>query len=224
MASLASASAITAIDLTAGAYTITISDSVTTTSSHYVTMAGAKGNEITGLDEIINNSGSLFNIDPATYTIWKSYVDDNSGTNRTLTDNILMKALDEVNIASGTVPDLAVTSHGVVRAYVAQLTSQKRFVNSLDLKGGYSGIECSSGSATIGLLADRFCTENTIYLASTPCLTFHEAADWEFMQEDGAVLSRVSGYDAYEATLFTYRELMTDRRNAHGRINDITEA
>ena len=187
-------------------------------------MAGAAGNEITGLDEIINNSGSLFNIDPSTYTVWKSYVDDNSGTNRTLTDNIMMKALDEIKIASGAVPKLAISSFDVIRAYTAQLNSQKRFVNTQELKGGQTGIEVSSGASTVALMGDRFCTENTVYLPNTDYLTFHQAADWEFMQEDGSVLNRVSGYDAYEATLFTYRELATDRRNAHGRINDITQA
>lgn len=216
---------ITAVDRTLGASTITISGSaVTTDANDYVSIGGSAGYELTGLAEIVASSGTLFNIDPSTYEIWKSYVDDNSGTNRTLTDNIVMTALDSIQIESGEPVDLAVSSHGVIRAYSAQLTSQKRYVNTQELKGGNTGIQVSSGSQTIALMADRFCTENTMYLLNTKCLTFHESADWEFMQEDGAVLARVDGYDAYSAVLFTYRELMTDRRNAHGRINDITEA
>jgi hypothetical protein len=49
-------------------------------------------------------------------------------------------------------------------------------------------------------------------------------SDWEFMEEDGSVLFRVSNSDAYEATLFKYAELATDQRNTHGLIKDITEA
>ena len=49
-------------------------------------------------------------------------------------------------------------------------------------------------------------------------------SDWEFMEEDGAVLNRVSNQDAYEFTLFKYAELTTDRRNSHGLLFDITEA
>lgn len=49
-------------------------------------------------------------------------------------------------------------------------------------------------------------------------------SDWEFMDEDGSVLSRVGGVDAYEATLFKYHELTTDMRNAHGIITDLTES
>jgi hypothetical protein len=219
-----SAVAITAINTTAGSYSVTTATAITTDASDYITMAGASGNELTGLQQIVAASGTLHNIALATYAGWKSYVDTNSGTNRTLTDNILMKALDNVFIDSGEAVDLAVTSYGVCRAYSAQLTSQKRFVNSQELKGGHQGISVSSGSQTIGLMADRFAPENNIFLLNTKHIKFHQAADWEFMQEDGAVLDRVTGYDAYEAVLFTYRELMTDRRNAHGLIQDITEA
>ena len=44
------------------------------------------------------------------------------------------------------------------------------------------------------------------------------------MQDDGAILSRVSGYDAYEAVLYVYQELGTMMRNAHVLISNITEA
>jgi hypothetical protein len=41
------------------------------------------------------------------------------------------------------------------------------------------------------------------------------------MDEDGAILSRVSGYDKYQAVLFKYANLATDRRNAHALIFDL---
>ena len=49
-------------------------------------------------------------------------------------------------------------------------------------------------------------------------------SDWEWMQEDGAVLFRVSGQDAYEATLFKYADLMTSARNRNGVCLQLTEA
>jgi hypothetical protein len=52
----------------------------------------------------------------------------------------------------------------------------------------------------------------------------YRAADWEMMSDDGAILSRVSGVDAYEATLFMYHELATDQRNALGLMSGITTA
>jgi hypothetical protein len=49
-------------------------------------------------------------------------------------------------------------------------------------------------------------------------------SDWEFMEEDGAVLNRVPNTDAYEGTLFLYAELATDGRNAHAKIGSLAES
>ena len=42
------------------------------------------------------------------------------------------------------------------------------------------------------------------------------------MDEDGPVLSRINGRDAYGATMFTYRELATDRPANHTVLKNIT--
>jgi len=47
-------------------------------------------------------------------------------------------------------------------------------------------------------------------------------SDWSFMDRDGSVLSRVANTDAYEATLYKYHELGTDKRNAHGKLTGLT--
>jgi len=213
---------ITAVNRTAGAYSITTGTAITTDASDYVWAANGSGNEINGLQEIVDSAGTLFNVDPSTYDFWKSYEDDIAGI---LTENDIMTALDNIIITSGESVNLAVTSHGVIRAFHAQLQSQKRYVGEADtLKGGIKGLAVSSGTQQVALMSDRFCPESTLFLLNTDNLKFYQSADWEWMQEDGNVLSRVTGYDAYEATLFTYRNLMTDRRNTHGKLTGITEA
>ena len=42
------------------------------------------------------------------------------------------------------------------------------------------------------------------------------------MDEDGNMLVRSYGQDAYEATLFRYHELSTDQRNAHFKLTALT--
>jgi hypothetical protein len=44
------------------------------------------------------------------------------------------------------------------------------------------------------------------------------------MNEDGDMLVRTPGQDAYEATLFRYHELATDQRNAHFKLTSLTTA
>jgi hypothetical protein len=77
----------------------------------------------------------------------------------------------------------------------------------------------------VSLYFDKDCQSGTAYGLSTNRLQFYRMSDWEFMDEDGAVLARIpgaSGQDAYEATLFLYSELATDGRNAHAKLTGIT--
>ena len=228
---IVSASAITAIDndVSGGTQSITISDSVTTTTSHYVTRAGTKTasgstNELTGLQAIVTNSGTLFNINPTTDTVWKSTVSSNSGTNRAATDNLFEQVIDDIMLDGGYAPNFIVTSPAVRRNYASQLKAQKRFMNTIDLKGGFSAVSVDAGNVSIPLATDRDAPSNKAFVLNLNHLKIHESSDWEFMDEDGAVLSRVSGVDAYEATLFKYSEMTTDKRNAHGRIDDLLES
>jgi len=220
--SLAAASAITAVNTSTG--TVTISDSITTTSSHYVSLAGSADNEITGLREIVAASGTLFNIAGTAATGWISTDNNNSGTNRAATDNLFETVINDVQIASGSDPDLICTSYGVRRNYANQLKSQKRFADTTDLKGGFKALTVDAGNVSIPLAVDKDNPENTAFILNSDHLTQFQMSDWEFMDDDGAVLSRVSGVDAYEAVLFKYHELATDKRNAHGILSDLTES
>lgn len=218
------------------AKTVTLTATVTTTSSDFIfragsgSTAGAAQKEITGLAAIVSDSGALFNIDPATVSKWASYQDDNSGTNRAVAETMFTKASMEVNIRSGEQIDLWVTTDGVHRGVANLLTSLKQFPSTNQLKSGYTGLDMgsvsqgNSGSTEVTLTYDKDCTGNTAYGLTTKRLQQYRMSDWEFMEEDGSVLSRVSGQDAYEATLFCYHEVATDARNAHAVIKDLTES
>lgn len=186
--------------------------------------SGANQQELTGLQSIVAATGTLFNVDPTVTPVWASTVSSNGGTPRNATENVFAKALQQADIAGSPGVDLFVTSDGVHRGYNAQLASMKRIVNTLDLKGGYKGLAISAGSdGEVPLTWDRDAPNGLAFGLSSAHLFQHEASDWEFMDEDGAVLSRVSGVDAYEATLFKYHELTTDQRNAHILVSDLAE-
>lgn len=227
----ASAVQITAIDDSVPtAVTVTVSGTLgAVAGTDFIFRSGAGGSgasqkELTGLQSIVDDANSLFNVDPASYPVWKSYVDGNSGTNRTPTETLFAKVAQQVNIRSGEDPDLWVTSDGVHRAFAANLQSQKRFTNTVDLKGGYSGLEINAGGVRPSALTwDKDAPNNKAFAINTSHLQQNQESEWEFMQEDGAILSRVSGKDAYEATLFKYHEVTTDKRNSHGLIEDLSE-
>jgi hypothetical protein len=212
--------------------TVTVSAAVTTTvaTSHKVfrsgvfTAGGANNTttELTGLQTIVAASGALFNVDPATTPSWASYVDSNSGTNRSLSENLLASVIHNVSIASGDEPNLAFSSDGVHRSFANLLTSLKRFNNTVEVKGGFKGLEMTAGGGSIPFMWERDCPENQVFLLNTDHLVEFQMSDWDWMDKDGAILSRVSNTDAYEAVLFKYAELATDMRSSHGLVKDVT--
>ena len=207
------------------AETITFTGTVSgVTSAGFIRMEDSVGAELTGLQAIIAEQDTLFQVDGTAVDVWNSYVNGNSGTNRNPTELLIQTAIDEVSIACGAIPSLAVAPHDVVRNFGAQLTSQKRYNDTTSLSGGFEGLDVATGSGKVTLVSDRFAPANKIWLANSDYLVFNEASDWEWMEEDGAVLERVASKDAYHATMFKYCELTTDKRNAHGVIEDVAGA
>ena len=178
--------------------------------------------EITGIEQIVHGSASLFGIDPATYSRWISYTLAVSGLP---TDSVFEAAADEVQLASGNDIDVVVTSFEAARTFAATLKSQKRFTPEvLTLKGGFSAISVTTPRGMFALRSERDCETAEAYGLTSSALIHYTASDWEFMQEDGNVLVRTPGQDAYEATLFRYHELSTDQRNAHFKLTALTTA
>ena len=208
---------------------LVLDQAVTAAVGDFVAIAGSGGatttqKELTGLQSIVAASGALFNVDPATYPLWASTVDANGGTPRTITEALMEGVIDDIGIESGEFPTHAFASHGVRRAYANLLMSNKRYVNTVDLKGGYKGLVLASPNGDLPIIVDRDVPSNSIFFLNVNHLWFGKGEDWGWMDEDGAVLSRVANKDAYEATLKVYAELFTDKRNAHGKLADITEA
>ncbi len=226
----ANGSEITAINTSTGVITLNPAASAGVGATDFVFRHGAKSTvsgatyELTGLQAIVNSSGTLFNVNPTSVPDWVSTVDANGGTNRAATDNLFESVIDEIFLDSGQAPDFIVTTPAVRRNYAAQLKAQKRFTDTTTLKGGFSALTVDAGNVSLPLAVDRDCPSNTAFLLKTDNIMQHQSSDWEFMDEDGSVLSRVSATDAYEAVLFKYHELTTDRRNVHGRIDDLTES
>jgi hypothetical protein len=239
---VASARTITSVDETNK--TIAISGAaVTTSSSHYVFRSGAGGAssnsgqpgdgqiELTGLQTIVDDTAVLHTINPSSQPKWKSYVNSNSGTNRSITETLITGSIMKTLTNSGKKPSLLVSAEGVNLAISNLLLSLKRNMEQTSLKGGYAGIQFYSPSvsgkgdeAPTALYADFDCPNNRLYGINPEVLTYHQVGDgFQFMDLDGAVMNRKPDVDAYEATLYAYGELACRQRNAHFVIKDITE-
>ena len=211
---------ITAVDRVGG--TITIDSAVTTTASHYITRAGSDGNELTGLREIVAASGTFQNVDPSVVPEWKSTVNSTGGSP---TEALFEKVIEDINFESDADVNLLVTTRGVRRAFVGTLQAQKRFVDNVNIQGGFKAVTISAGNVEVPLVVDNDCPAATAFFLNTSHLKQHQmGTSWSFMDRDGTTLKYVHGYDQYEAVIYNYHQLTTDRRNAHGVATGLTEA
>jgi len=224
--------------------TITISGAtVSTTAAHFVFQTAAGGAstntglpvdgqvELTGLQTMVSTTAILHTIDPATNPTWQANVYGNSGTLRPLGETTIDRALMDTTAASGATPDILVSGAGVFVAGKSILTGYQRNMDMLELKGGFRGIKWSTpgiaGTAgrDVAWYGDFDCTPNFLYGVNSDSLVYHQVEEgWQWMDEDGAILSRVPNSLAYEAVVYSFAELACKQRNANFLISDLIEA
>ena len=223
---------ISAIDVSAGTVTFTTTPGTALADGDIIVRAGsgvaASGNrELTGLAAIVSNSGTLYNIDPTAEPEWKASVDSNSGTNRALSESLMINMVDSIRTKGGSTT-LILQSLGVRRAYFNLLSQLRQTVNTQEFTGGFSGLAFTTDSGEIPVVADVDAPLNKQWFINEDALTYYRDEDWHFIDRDGSMWKQVrdtnGDYDAYYARMVEYHELGTDRRNSHGLIDDITEA
>ena len=87
----------------------------------------------------------------------------------------------------------------------------------MKLDGGFTGLEYNG----VPLIVDNDAIDGEIYFLTTKDLQLYRMSDYDWMDKDGAVLSRISGYDIYEAVLFRYEEFGVKNRATQGVLCDL---
>jgi hypothetical protein len=221
-------------------------DQAMTSLSSATTGSGDGRHEMMGLRGIVTNTNvddiSFFNassagfaassapaqdwlqgVDADAYTWFQSTVDTHSGGRytgqRQLTFNLMDKMFDAVEEEAGVNvgPDSIWTTRAIRREYLELCRADRREVNQMTLDGGWKGLEFNG----IPLMVDTDAIDGEMYFLTLSHLQIYRMSDYDWMSRDGSILSRVSGKDAYEATLFRYAEMGTDRRNCHGVLCDL---
>ena len=181
------------------------------------TGAGTTNNkdaEIMGLSGICN-TGDLQGIDvdaalssgvDTIASYWKTAKRDTSTT--TLTLSAMQDCFTAVEKKAGNV-NLLVTTFGLRDIYATLLESQRRYVNVMELESGFRGIEFNGQP----LIPDKDCNANHMYFLDTGAMSFQKKGDWDWMDMDGAIWSRVTDKEAYEATIVLESQLVTTARN-----------
>src|SRR4030095_6795684 len=100
---------------------------------------GSVNREWTGFAKIISNTGTLYNIDPNVEPVWKAEVNSNSGTNRALSEGLMIDMVDRIR-TNGSKTTAIFSNLGVRRSYWNLLVQQRQYVNTKEFTGGFNGL------------------------------------------------------------------------------------
>src|SRR5487761_1453763 len=210
---------INAVNTTAGvAASITVQTAAATTAGDVITRTGSNGKEAFGLPGLVSDTGVCLSVDPSVYPIWKSTNINNGGTAQPLSETLMQQVMSAVSIASGETPDAIVTQQSQRDHFYAVLSSLKRAVNTLDLKGGYKSLVFNDD---VPLLVDRFVHPQKMFFVNLDHLAVYEVAPVNWADRDGSILSRIPGQDVWAAFVYYFMQFGTDRRKAHGVLQDL---
>jgi hypothetical protein len=128
---------------------------------------------------------------------------------------------------------LFVTTPGLIRRLFGSAdfngagTGNVRFVNTKQFAGGYSSISVDVGSGPIELASDRHAPWAKAFIIDRDHIKLFTPGDWDFMQRDGLTIRSMgvgaTAIDAYEAVLYRYANLGTDRRNSSVVMSGLTD-
>lgn len=182
------------------------------------------GYEVTGVTGFVKKTGMYFNLDRTGRSVLQSTVLTFNGSSallekdmRAANSSLFRKATDS--------SDMVMFSNTRVHdMHVANLTSERRQVNPMELKSGQDAIEW--GGKT--WVKDKDCPPQRLYWLRMADIFWRQMGDEGWMDEDGSVLNRVvsSGgkKDAYEATWACYKDMVTRAPANHGVIEGIIQA
>ena len=135
----------------------------------------------------------------------------------------LQLTIDTADIATDSDIGLMITSHVIKRSYASVLESLRRYPpgGEITLSSVYKALEFNGmplvSDKDMETLSDGT-TGERIYLLDMSTMWIAHMGDWDWMQEDGAILNRNPGRDAYEAILFRYMNLVTDQPHANAAL------
>jgi hypothetical protein len=117
-------------------------------------------------------------------------------------------------------PTAAYTTFAIKRKYGALIAADRRFGGTqMDLDGGFKALSLNG----VPLIVDSDALPGIIFFVDESNLTFYQQTPISWMDKDGAVLSRVSGYDQYEAVAYQYYQMATILRATHTALVNINQ-
>jgi hypothetical protein len=171
---------------------------------------------MTGLDSVYTENNTLYGID-RTLNKWFNPIVKNVGGE--ISEVTMQWAEDEADRKAGSKIDFYAASYGVRRAYQNLLLATKQLIQPMELKGGWNVLTYNGRPFT----TDKYAPASTLFAMDLSTWRLYQMEDFNWMDEDGAVLSRVPGKPIWSATLSRYCDLGCSKPKGNVKLTGITE-
>jgi peptidoglycan hydrolase-like protein with peptidoglycan-binding domain len=192
--------------------TVTVSgDNFQAAANAFLTVQGSYEAELTGLSLLINKNNTIYGVDRANNGWLDSVIYDLSSASG-ITDEVILEAILEADHKGGTINYIAVSTD-VYLAYSRYLSLQKRNVNTMQLKGGFSGITFNYAGRDIPIVQSQYVPANTLYGFVLDSFTIQQLGEWDSANMSsgiGGSLIPSTTSAAYSTWWAKYSELLCD--------------
>lgn len=189
---------------------------VTTAATDIIVRYGNFGLEINGLESIFTPNNTLYGIDRSVNKWFNPTVIDNVGT---ISEISIQMALDEAERRAGGKVNIMSGSYGVRRAYQELLVATKRTTDVMHLKGGYTALMYNGTPITVS----KYNPDGVLYGLDMSTIKMYQITDYIWLDDDGAVLSRIPNKAVWGATLAKYCDLGINKPAGSFKMSGITE-
>lgn len=196
---------------------VTLAATRTWNNADVIVRTGA--DEANGLANLISATGTLGGISATGNLWWQSVVFASTGAAGAITEVDMQKLVRELEKRMNSRPKFLFSKHVIRDNYAALLTNVRQYVNTNSYEGGFEKLSY----AGIPWYVDKDAADNTIFGVNPEHMIVFEAGPPEWIDDDGAVLSRVLDKDAFEATLKYYFQCGTDSRRLEAKITGVKE-
>ena len=185
---------------------------------------GATGNEMVGLDKIMLNTGSLFNIDAGVYNLWKANTYAAGGN---LTQALVQKAIG-VAQSRGLAEDVDLLVSPLSWGYLNNDASANRRYQGSDMVKVDSGakvIEYHSQNGTIRVHSHIFCKEGDAFLLPFERAKRIGAQDVSFKipgSQEGEIFRQLNDQAGFEFRVYTNQALIIETPAKCVKITGVT--
>lgn len=185
--------------------------------------------ESMGLSGLIDDGGNvatLHGVNRTTYPLFQSSVISSVGA---VSADVLQRGIDLADQRGDGEIDTLIMHHSVRRAYLAAMEGDRRYTSS-DLSRPDAGtVAARRGTLTFGgikIMEEKYCPYGTVFGCDTSTFRRYVLKQGEWMNEDGAILSRVgsgnTAEDSFEAAYRIWQNFHVEKPNTCFRLDGVS--